>query len=325
MAVGTTITVAEAHGAARRTDALAVVLGWYGSTQRLLRRHAAVLAGAAHIDTVVVAPSLAAASFPPAGRHAARAVAHEIARHDARTPAPARRKRLLFLVLSGHGENLFQHLVLEQVCAHTHTQTHTKTHSPLTLLTSVHAHTHTQGTALDLRRVRGVAHDSAPVQASPVRWAQAATAAAVARLPHALRPHRPVYDVPLLTPLCTAASAAHMALPWNARWIRRSRTATSALVAAATAAAGGRGRALACALPRSLFLYSDCDPLVPAADVRTQAQALRRRHTKCGCLHPESCVRECFFHGSNHVDHLRTHPAQYVDALVRFCRECTEA
>lgn len=134
MAVGTTITVAEAHGRARRPDALAVVLGWYGSTQRLLRRHAAVLADNAHVDTVVVAPSLAAASFPLAGRHATRAVAREIARHDARTARP---KSLVFLVLSGHGENLFQHLVLEQVCSrpplsHTRIYTapaHTHTHS----------------------------------------------------------------------------------------------------------------------------------------------------------------------------------------------------
>lgn len=122
MALGTTITVAEASGAARRTDALAVVLGWYGSTQRLLRRHAAVFAEAAHIDAVVVAPSLAAASFPLAGRHAACAVAREIARHDARTPTVSqkqnqeKKKKLLFLVLSGHGENLLQHLILEQVC-----------------------------------------------------------------------------------------------------------------------------------------------------------------------------------------------------------------
>ena len=176
--------------------------------------------------------------------------------------------------------------------------------------------------------MRGVAHDSAPVRACPVRWAQAATAVAVGRLPHALRPHSPVYRVPLLTPLCTAASAAHMALPWNAAWIRRSSTATAALFAAARGAAcccgRGRVRGRGCALPPSLFLYSDSDPLVPVEDVRAQAQVLRKRHREWGCVHPEACVRECFFRGSNHVDHLRTHPAQYVDALVKFCRDCIE-
>ena len=170
----------------------------------------------------------------------------------------------------------------------------------------------------------GVAHDSAPVRASPGRWAQAATAAAVGRLPRALRPRTPVYRVPLLTPLCAAAGAAHMALPWNARWIRRAQTAAPALLeAAAHSSSAGRARP-GCALPRSLFLFSDSDPLVDAADVRAQAHALRRRHGACGCPSPESCVRECFFRGSNHVDHLRTHPAQYVDALVRFCRDCTD-
>ena len=177
-----------------------------------------------------------------------------------------------------------------------------------------------QGKRVGLCCVRGVVHDSAPVEPSSAMWAQAATAAACGLLPRPLRPHTPVYHVPLVTPLCRAVSAAHMALPWNSRWVRRCERAVDRLYEHC----GQHARAGACALPREMFLYSNCDPVVDARRVAAAAEALRKRHRDHGCRHPERCVRECFFVGSGHVDHLRSHPVQYERAVSRLVHEALD-
>lgn len=108
------VCVAAPSGTARRSNCLGVVLGWYGSTQRRLRRHGQLLAAATHADTLVVAPCMAAASHPLVGRLVARSVAQAIVQHQQQTRQ--KQQQLVFLLLSGHGENLFQHFILEQVC-----------------------------------------------------------------------------------------------------------------------------------------------------------------------------------------------------------------
>lgn len=109
------VCVGAPSGTKRRSDCLGVVLGWYGSTQRRLRRHGQLLAAATHADTLVVAPCMAAASHPPVGSLVARSVAQAIVQHQQQTNQKQPQK-LVFLLLSGHGENIFQHFVLEQVC-----------------------------------------------------------------------------------------------------------------------------------------------------------------------------------------------------------------
>ena len=113
------LTTVKASGLNRRPDCLAVVLGWYGCSPRQLRRHASAFTDVLHTDTVVYAPCMAAASFPLVGRYAARSLAKEISKHDQMHGA----KSILFLVLSGHGENLLDHFLLEQVCCDAYSQT----------------------------------------------------------------------------------------------------------------------------------------------------------------------------------------------------------
>ena len=113
------LTLAKAQGSLRRPDTLAVILGWYGCTPRNLRRHAEVFTDALHTDTVVYAPCMSVASFPLVGRCAARALAKEISKHDEDSlqGSSKTKTKLVFLVLSGHGENLLHHFILEQVCS----------------------------------------------------------------------------------------------------------------------------------------------------------------------------------------------------------------
>lgn len=176
---------------------------------------------------------------------------------------------------------------------------------------------------IDMNRVRGVVHDSAPVRPSAGLWAQAATAAAVSKLPKALRPNVPVYHLPLITPLCQACSAVHMSLPWNSRWIHGSMNATDKLLQKQSnnkSSDGNKG----CTLAKSLFMFSDSDPVVFPEDVHSRVTTLRSFHKHNGCKNPEHCVQECFFTQSNHVDHLRTHPKRYVDTLASFFKDCVD-
>ena len=173
-----------------------------------------------------------------------------------------------------------------------------------------------------MKRVRGVVHDSAPVRPTADLWSQATTAAAVSKLPHFLRPNTPVYHLPVITPICRAVSSAHMTLPWNAKWIRDSTKAYQTLFQASRK---NRDDGSRCKLPKSLFMYSDTDPVVDPDNVHSTMKTLQHLHKQHGCSCPECCVRECFFIGSNHVDHLRTHPKRYIDALSRFFADCMDS
>ena len=182
-----------------------------------------------------------------------------------------------------------------------------------------------QGDTIDLKRVRGVVHDSAPVRPTADLWSQAVTAAAIGKLPKFMRPTTPVYRLPVITSLCQVTSAAHMALPWNAKWIRDSSSASDKLFQVCSSMNKNRKDNTKCELPKSLFMFSDSDPVVDADNVHKSMKHLRENHSKHGCKCPDCCVQECFFTKSNHVDHLRTHPKRYLDALSRFMKDCIDS
>jgi hypothetical protein len=260
----------------------AVVLGWFGSTLRRIRRHAELLSGEG-IDTLAVVPSMSSTAFPVVARALSRRIAREC------TVGPlADKRKLLFLLLSGCGENVFHHLLVD-------------------------AKDNAAGrSSAVVARIAGVAYDSAPVSADPAIWSRAFTAATFGRLCSGRKPSPssssssssscvgavPVYDAKLVTPVARVLSQAHLRLPWNAAWVRR---------------AGG---AVDECLPRrvpALFQYSDADSLVPGAYISAFAEDQKRGGR------PTVVAK---FAGSEHVNHLRAHPDAYLRAIRDFTLFC---
>lgn len=249
-----------------RAGAAAVVLGWFGSTQRRIRRHVELVSGTLGFDTLAVVPSMPSVAFPVVARATARRIRDEITSGHLRG-----KSKVVFLLLSGCGENVFSHVLVDSA---------KKNDSSL------------------IRRIAGVAYDSAPVDPDPAVWSRAFTAAAFSKVP--FRSSRTaVYDHAIVTPVARAFSTAHLRLPWNASWVR------SAAVSADSC------------LPRSvpmLFLFSDSDTLVASSFIQAFAD---RQAERCR----RSVTTRKF--DSEHVDHLRAHPREYCaslnDWLIKVC------
>lgn len=213
-----------------------VILGWLGSTPRRLRRHAELFSLSLGVDTLAAIPSMTSAVVPFVARSTARSIERELTRG-----VFAEKERLVFLNMSGNGDNTFSHLLLMQDKGKGKSKNGSE-YGPIALRTS------------------GVIYDSAPVPQTSWLWSQALTAAVMSNLPCRKSGSPPRYSVPVLTRAVRLCSDAHMTLVWDKRWKARLYNAS-----------------FACLPPRTrmMFAYSQNDHLVPACYVEDYADKHR--------------------------------------------------
>ena len=86
-----------------------VIMGWLGCTPRRLRHHAELFSLSLGVDTLAAIPSTTSAVVPFVARKTARTIERELTQGIF-----ADKERLVFLNMSGNGDNTFSHLLITQ-------------------------------------------------------------------------------------------------------------------------------------------------------------------------------------------------------------------
>ena len=255
----------------------AVVLGFLGSSPRILSKYGSILSQECGLDTLVLSPPMLSSSVPQIGKSVARKLASELS-----SGKLSQKERLVVLAMSGHGTNILDHLV-----------------------TTFHQDAR-------LNRLVGVVYDSAPVKRDAKLWSQATTAALTSKLPHILRPNKPVYNIPLVTSAFELLGNLRRNHSKQYRkWEQIALTAPDELFRTVNSFSQ-------CGVPRALFLHSDSDKMAQKEFVEKYAQYVRNcHHSSCN-----DCVTRVLFHGLPHVGLLQYSKDKYVSALKRFIQKC---
>lgn len=282
-----------------------VVLGWLGSTPRRLRRHTELFSRALGLDTLVAIPSVTSAIVPFVACRTARSIERELTQG-----VFAEKERLVFLNMSGNGDNTFSHLLILQgsgkaSVADKKKKANAKAKSDCGCDCGCAEQRASVAAAAPRRygkiaqRTKGVVYDSAPVPQTSWLWSQALTAAVMSNLPFRKSGTPAQYNVPVLTRAVRLCSDAHLSLVWNRRWKGRLYNASFVHLPQET---------------QMMFVYSQNDYLVPACYVEDYAdkhRAAGRRVTKHD------------FGDSAHVEHLRKYPRRYAAAAKAFLASIT--
>lgn len=211
-----------------------VIMGWLGSTPRRLRRHAELFSLSLGVDTLATIPSMTSAVIPFVARKTARSIEKELTEGIF-----ADKERIVFLNMSGNGDNTFSHLLIQQNKKVRKENNDGKPkYGPIAMRTS------------------GVIYDSAPVPQTSWLWSQALTAAVVSNLPFRKGGSPARYNVPVFTRAVRMCSDAHLSLMWNKQWKARLYNASFSCLPLQT---------------RMMFAYSQNDYLVPACYVEDYA------------------------------------------------------